>query len=118
MTYNISTQTVGVAIAAAAILAVAAPAAAQITETPISVSVSYADLDLGHAVGARVLFERIKSASIRACGGAPDVRVLKQRLAFNQCVEAATSQAVAQVGAPILTSMAGREVQLARVARR
>jgi UrcA family protein len=101
-----------------AVLAAAAPAGAQTTEDPISVSVSYADLDIGHAAGAEVLLQRIKSAAVRACGGAPHKRALRQRAAFDDCRVTAISQAVAEVNSPALTELASSGVAPVRIASR
>jgi len=114
--FNASSLALTVASAMAAITP--APASAQSIDAPISVSVPYADLDIGHASGARVLLQRIQSASIRACGGEPDIRGLRERAAFDQCRKVTTSKAVAQVASPMLTAMAEHDLPPVRVAGR
>jgi UrcA family protein len=113
-----NTRPVTLTIAAAAALMIAAAAAAQTSEAPISVSVHYADLNISQAAGARTLLQRIQSASIPACGGAPDIRLLAERAAFEQCRKAAIGQAVARVDSPRLTALASHGVEPVRVAGR
>jgi UrcA family protein len=95
--------------------AVAHPAAAQSVDEPISVTVTYADLDISHQAGAAALLQRLQAASVKACGGAPDVRVLGQVAAFDKCRREAVSRAVDQIHAPLLTALAqkGHPVQVA-----
>jgi UrcA family protein len=86
--------------------AVSLPAAAQSVDEPVSITVSYADLDISHAAGAAVLLRRLQSAAVKACGGAPDIRVLGEEAAFEKCRVAAVTRAVAQVNSPQLTAQA------------
>ena len=103
----------------AAIMAAAAvPAMAQTSDDAISVTVSYRDLDIGHAAGAKALYERITAASARACGDASDERDLGRRAAIDQCRSLAIRQAVASVGSPALSAMAGQSADGMRVASR
>ena len=41
-------------------------------------------------------------ASVRACGGAPEVRLLAERAIFDQCREASIRRAIVEVGSPLL----------------
>ncbi|HEX4182862.1 MAG TPA: UrcA family protein, partial [Caulobacteraceae bacterium] len=103
--------------AAASILVAAAPANAQTDAAP-KVTVQYADLDIGHASGANLLLERIKSASTLACGGQPDMRDLKQFGQFRDCQKTAMHDAVARIDAPMLTAVANHEIEPNRLASR
>ncbi len=118
MTNTFNAGALGLAIFAVAALAIAAPAAAQTAEAPISVSVPYADLDIGHAAGAKVLFERIKTAAVRACGGEPDLRQLDQRSRFDQCRAETIGRTVTQLDAPMLTAVASHGVEPVSLASR
>src|SRR5579859_1577838 len=102
-------RTLSAVLVAASALTLAANASAQTSDEPTSVTVSYADLDLGHAAGARVLLQRIRSASTRACGGQPDLREVQQVTDFVKCREKATRAAIAEVDSPILTAVASRQ---------
>jgi len=97
---------VALSFATATVLASAAPVQAQTADSPISVSVPYADLDIGHVAGAKMLLQRIHAASVTACGGAPDIRLLKSRATFDACRIQAVNQAVEKVDAPVLSALA------------
>jgi UrcA family protein len=96
-------------LVATVLLAATTQAHSQAADEPISVSVQYGDLDIGHAAGAKVLLQRIEAASVRACGGEPDLRVLQQHAAYNQCRKTAVGEAVAQIGSPIVTALANHD---------
>jgi UrcA family protein len=102
--------------AAVAALTAAAPSLAQTNDAPLAVSVRYADLDITHAAGAKILIERIEAASVRACGGAPDIRELHERAVFDKCYNSAFGQAVTTLDAPLVTAMVSQPLQLERVA--
>jgi UrcA family protein len=105
------------AAAAVALLAGAAtPAFAQ--SDPISVAVSYADLDISHASGAAVLFQRIQAAATRACGDMPYIRDLGRMAEFETCRTTAVHDAVVRVGSPLLTAMIAPPAAPTRVASR
>jgi len=91
---------------------------AQAQADPISVVVQYADLDISRTVGAKVLFDRIKFASIRACGGQPDARQSRENADFDQCRREAIREAVARVNSPMLTALIGHGVQTIQLADR
>jgi UrcA family protein len=118
MTKFFNARALALSFAAASVLAIAAPVHAQTTDGPISISVPYADLDVGHTAGAQILLQRIEAASVRACGGAPDMRELKQRAAFDACRAQAVSQAVERVNAPVVTALASRGLAPVRTAAR
>ena len=64
---------------------------------PIAVVVNYADLDIGHNAGARILRSRIKLAATRACGGAPYLRLLDESARFRRCRKSAMAHALANI---------------------
>lgn len=98
--------------------AAVAPSLAQSVGEHIRVTVSYADLDIGHAPGAQILLRRLDAAAVKACGGAPDIRLLTERAAFDKCRRMALDEAVVQVNAPALTAAAARTGLPILVARR
>lgn len=91
----------GISLLAAASMATAAAA----LEPAPSVRVPYGDLDLAAAPGARVMFERIKNAADRACGGVPDIRDLERRTGFGHCTREAVARAVTQLHTPLVTAI-------------
>ncbi|HEX4184155.1 MAG TPA: UrcA family protein [Caulobacteraceae bacterium] len=97
------------ALASSSAMVVASPVCAQSDMETTSVTVRYGDLDVEHSDGAKVLLERIRFASIRACGGEPDVRDPHRRGAYDECRDTAVRDAVAHVHSPVLTAMAGEE---------
>jgi UrcA family protein len=66
-------------------------------------TVRYDDIRLISAVGAAVLYGRLRSAAERACGGPTETVPLSQRQRFKTCVNDAVSKAVADVNNPMLT---------------
>jgi UrcA family protein len=86
----------------AASLALASAASAETirvtdTDSGREVRVSYADLDLSHAEGARILVDRVREASRLACGDAPVLRDLDRSRLYNACVVYAADKAIASV---------------------
>jgi len=79
-------------------LAMADPEVNVKTET-----VRYGDVRLISAVGAAVLYSRLRSAGERACGGPLDTVPLQQRQRFKACVDEAVAKAVGDVNNPMLT---------------
>jgi UrcA family protein len=65
-----------------------------------SQKVSYGDLNLDSAAGARALLARIHSAAQNVCGG-PDPALGNN---YSACLKSAESNAVSQVGSPLLTA--------------
>jgi UrcA family protein len=104
--------------AAAVALMIAAPAMAQTADDAITVSVQYADLDVGHAAGAKILLQRIEAAATTACGGEPDLRLLGERAGFDRCKAATVAQALRAVDAPMVTAMANGSDQPVILAQR
>ena len=68
--------------------------------------VRYADLDLSRPAGAQMLLRRIRTASIRECGGRPSTEMQINAVRLHEvCVDATMDATVARVGSPILTAM-------------
>ncbi len=66
-------------------------------------TVRYDDVRLISAVGAAVLYGRVRSAAERACGGPLDTVPLQQRSRYKSCVDEAVTKAVVDVNNPLLT---------------
>lgn len=97
------------ALASSSTMVAASAAHAQSAMETTTVTVRYGDLDVDHSDGAKVLLQRIRIASVRVCGGEPDVRDPRQRESFEECRDQAVRSAVSQVNSPVLTAMAGEE---------
>jgi UrcA family protein len=95
-----------------------AAAHAQSANDPIRVSVSYGDLNIDQADGAKTLVQRIQAAADRACGYAPDLRLLADQARYQSCRKQAIDTAVAAVDSPTVTAMAGRLSSPTRLAGR
>lgn len=106
MTKLFNIRAIALTLVAGAALAVSAPASAQTTGAAPTLSVPYGDLNPGSADGARALVARIKTAATTVCGGEPDIHQLAERGRFSQCRDEAVSQAVGQVGSPMVTAAA------------
>jgi len=115
---SLNAKAFGLGLMAAASLISVGPVRAQSDDDLIRVPVSYADLDIHQEAGAKVLLQRIKSASIIACGDVPDLRLLGERAAFEHCRQIAVEDAVAKVNSPLLALMAGNDEELIRLANR
>lgn len=77
-----------------------------IADTSVSVQsevVRYDDIRLISAVGAAVLYGRLRGAAERACGSAQNKKPIDQEVRFRTCVDDAVAKAVAQVNEPLLT---------------
>lgn len=109
-----------VVLTAAAILAgLAFTTSAGAYEPAISTphaSVRYSDLDLGKPAGAETMFNRLKQAATRVCGGKPDSRLIFEQRIFRRCVDNALDDAVAKLDAPLVTAL--HADQAPRFARR
>jgi UrcA family protein len=95
-------KTARVLIAAAAVCA-ALVSGARAGEVP-QAHVKYADLNVGSAAGAAVLYQRIKSAAAQVCG-VDGERDLGRRVQAKACETRAIAEAVAAVDAPALTGL-------------
>jgi UrcA family protein len=71
--------------------------------SPPSVTVKFGDLDLNSTAGATTLYHRIHSAAKAVCGTAGTQMV--QIAQWQGCVKDATSDAIARVNNPLLTSI-------------
>ena len=83
-----------------------------------AVVVNYADLDLNKKAGAEVMLRRIQAAAHEACGVAPDIRELQERSNYDTCVRRAVDNAIDNLRAPLVASMAGRNSDSVSVANR
>jgi len=92
-----------VAIAAASI----APAMAEPTNRKVNVAVvvSYADLDLSRAEGVETLTLRLKKAIDKVCGRPHDSASFTISRRIQSCRTDAMHNAVAAIGAPLLTAL-------------
>jgi UrcA family protein len=103
---TLKTRLIGLSLAGACALAMASPTAAQSPDDQTSVRVNYADLDIDHANGARVLLNRIETAATTACGGPADIHDLGRRAMVEKCRSYAVGHAVKDLGAPMVTAAA------------
>lgn len=77
-------------------------------QTTASLEVFYGDLNLSHPMGADAMMRRLNAAAAKVCGGQPDSRELRERMAFRACLREAVSGAVREVNAPLLTALFGQ----------
>jgi UrcA family protein len=91
------------AVAASAGMAVAAMAPASAADVP-TVAVRYADLDLRHEAGVKVLYRRLYNAAVEVCGQRERTGSRIVRVAWKSCVAATVAAAVAMVDRPELTA--------------
>ena len=90
-----------IAIAAALIGCMSAAQAAPAHDGAV---VSYADLNLGSAVDAAVLVDRIESAARVVCGLNREFPMpIELRARMQRCATLAAARAIANVNAPLLT---------------
>jgi len=80
------------------------------------VHVNYADLNLGTAAGATVLYQRIRGAADLVCG-VPDNRDLGQLARARACAARAVTEAVTAVNAPAVTRVYEVKTGVAPVTR-
>jgi UrcA family protein len=95
------------AIALAGSLLAATPAHAGAAPERRAVIVRYNDLNLDSATGAGTLYRRIGSAARTVCGR-EEVSSLAEALQFQRCYDSAVARAIAAVGSPMLSRLAGR----------
>ena len=67
-----------------------------------SQAVGFADLDLGHKAGAKVLLARIGLAAGQVCGPEPSVDLDRS---YRKCVTESMTRAVQDVGQPLVSSL-------------
>lgn len=65
--------------------------------------VNYSDLDLSHASGVKVLYQRLVRAADAVCERYEDAELSRMQI-YKTCVRHSLSAAVADVGNPLLTS--------------
>jgi UrcA family protein len=91
------------------ILAVASLNTVALADPSVNVkseTVRYGDLRLISAVGASVLYARLRSAAERVCGGlTPGAPIAEQRR-FKSCVDESLAKAVTDVNHPVLNQYA------------
>ncbi|HEV2561602.1 MAG TPA: UrcA family protein [Rhizomicrobium sp.] len=89
-----------------AALAFSAPAyAGDVHGAVKQVAVHYDDLNISTKSGAHILIARIETASKTACGGAPDIRDLKMRAFFSDCMKSTMDHAVASIPSPMVAAV-------------
>ncbi|MEO0590428.1 MAG: UrcA family protein [Pseudomonadota bacterium] len=93
-------------------LAAAAPASAQ-TDGEAVIVVPYADLNLSNEEGRAALDRRLARAAREVCGGKPDLRDIRARTAFRECLAATTKRYEAQRLAALEAANAKRVAVLA-----
>ena len=71
---------------------------------PLKVTVKYSDLDLSHAAGVAQLYGRIRHAAEAVCSPF-EGRGAEATLRLMQCVDQATSKAVADANQPTLAAL-------------
>ena len=114
---NISINTF-VCVALLGALAPALPAAAQSDADPISVSVRYSDLDVSRPEGANILLRRVNRAADQACGGEPDIRLIREHSQYANCKKLAVDRALGQLPAPVVTAAAAMTGPFGDLAKR
>ncbi|HEY2049693.1 MAG TPA: UrcA family protein [Caulobacteraceae bacterium] len=88
------------AVAATAILGTASQSFAGPPVETMSVPVRIADLDLGHADGARIALHRIANAANEICGGEPANQDIQGRQAYVGCMKTTVHDSVARLDSP------------------
>lgn len=87
------------------------------TKVP-QIDVPYGDLNLANPAGAEIMLRRIRNAASKVCGGTPDNHYAQDVARYRKCVRIATSNAVAQLNAALVTALhAGRPIANPRLAR-
>lgn len=89
---------------AVAATAQAAPAPSRASDDG-AVVVSVTDLDLGQPAGAQAALRRIRHAADTVCGGAPHPAELDRGSLYRACMSDAVGDAVAALGAPLVTAL-------------
>jgi UrcA family protein len=94
---------VGVLLMSSLAILASTHAIADTTVTVQSEVVRYDDLRLISAVGAAVLYGRLRAAAERTCGAPQNKKPIDQEVRFRACVDDAIAKAVVQVNEPLLT---------------
>jgi UrcA family protein len=95
-----------IAAALATTFAVPALQAAEIGNVHAK-TVSYADLDVNSTQGARVLYDRVRSAAAEVCA-ALEGRDLTNQVSWHKCYDAAVDDAIKTIHQPTLTALYSR----------
>ncbi len=106
MTSLLNTRLLSLSIATA--LGLAASVHAQTFDAPISVLVRFADLDINHAPGSKIMLGRVEAAATRACGGEPDIRDLGRRAVYLTCRASTIDRALKELGSGVVTAAANK----------
>jgi UrcA family protein len=116
--HNALGLTLALAVCAASVILSGAALRHQDDIRPTAISVRSNDLDFDRPSDNMILFERIKEASVEACGGTPDFRDIRRVSLFEQCRKAAIRLAVLKADQPVLTEIADIDVKPMRLAVR
>jgi UrcA family protein len=105
-------RVLGLALGLAMFAAVQAAAARDNTDVQVndegvmSVATSTSDLNLSTPEGAKTLLDRLRHAAVVACGDRPDRwEGLEAIQAYKTCLRTSMDDAVAQVHAPLVTTL-------------
>jgi UrcA family protein len=101
------------ALIALTVLGLAGAASAQ----TLSVTVRHADLDLSSPAGATVMLARIHNAAREICGESPYASDMSRRMQARACITEISNNAVAQLGAPMVTAANGGSSSVALASR-
>lgn len=94
---------VGLAVASALALAGSVASAAPANFEDNAVVVKTGDLNLDTQSGAKAMLTRLRAAASSICGPAPRVFELQPSIDYKACYDAALSQAVRSVSAPLVS---------------
>lgn len=108
MSYSMRALAASIALAgfAAAHPALAGSVTFSAEGTVLNTSIAYTPADLATRSGAEAMWSSIQRASSVVCGGAPDARVLAERMAFDKCRAESQNRAVNVLSAPLVSAMA------------
>ncbi len=106
---QIMLKTISIAAALSLATLVAPAHAADVGVRVAQETVSYADLNIQQAAGAKTLLGRIEGAAHRVCGPMPDRYDITSQRAYHSCVSDSMTQAIAEVGSPLLIAAAGNQ---------
>lgn len=72
----------------------------------VTVRVSIADLNLATEAGARAALSRVTIAAREVCSPAPAITELERWRLYKACIAGKVSKAVADIGSPLMASLA------------
>jgi UrcA family protein len=70
-----------------------------------TLTVNYADLDVSHEAGAKVLLGRIQRAAETVCGPKPILMQISEMAAYRACVNQAMAQGVSSTKQPVVSEL-------------